>query len=69
MAELLAVPLKKATDVDMVKPLRNLLAATYGGATPAPDHADALQELARLRSNALWKVYDKTCASLDDIYR
>lgn len=63
MAELLSIPWKKSSDVDLVKPLRNLLQATYEG---AEDWTDALNELARLRNDAIWKVFDKS--SLDVIY-
>ncbi|XP_063368295.1 programmed cell death 6-interacting protein [Cydia amplana] len=63
MAELIAVPLKKSADVELVKPLRNLLQNTYEG---AEDCTDSLTELARLRSDAIWKVYDR--ASLDVLY-
>lgn len=67
MAELLCVPLKKSSDVDIVKPLRNLIQATYSGAEGAEDCGEALAELARLRNNAIWKVFDKT--SLEALYR
>lgn len=67
MAELLAVPLKKSSDIDIVKPLRNLIQATYSGASGADDCSEALAELARMRTNAIWKILDKT--SLDIIYR
>lgn len=67
MAELLVIPLKKSSDVDLVKPLKNLIQSTYNSGETNEDYSDALNELSRLRTNAIWKVFDKS--SLDVIYR
>lgn len=67
MAELLFVPFKKSSDVDIVKPLKNLIQSTYNSGENTEDYTDALNELSRLRTNAVWKVFEKT--SLDTIYR
>ncbi|KAG7310188.1 hypothetical protein JYU34_004740 [Plutella xylostella] len=56
MAELLAVPFKKSSDVDIVKPLKNLIQSTYN----TEEYSDALTELSRLRSNAIWKIFEKS---------
>ncbi|VVC91084.1 unnamed protein product, partial [Leptidea sinapis] len=64
MAELLVVPFKKSSDVDIVKPLKNLIQSTYNEG--AEDIGDAITELSRLRTNAIWKVFEKS--SLDDLY-
>lgn len=66
MAELLTVPLKSSSDVDIVKPLKNLIQSTYAGEN-TEDLTEALNELARLRTNAIWKVSEKS--SLEVIYR
>ncbi|KAJ0177559.1 hypothetical protein K1T71_006432 [Dendrolimus kikuchii] len=66
MAELLFVPFKKSSDVDIVKPLKNLIQATYNTGESTEDYTDALNELSRLRANAVWKVFEK--CSLDTIY-
>ncbi|CAK1578905.1 unnamed protein product [Parnassius mnemosyne] len=66
MADLLAVPLKKSTDVDIVKPLKNLIQSTYNTGENNEDYSDAIEELARLRANAIWKVFEKS--SLEIIY-
>ncbi|KAI5634437.1 BRO1-like domain-containing protein [Phthorimaea operculella] len=66
MAELLSIPLKKSSDVDLVKPLRNLIQATYSGAEGLEDCTEAVGELAKLRGQAIWKLFDKS--SLDVIY-
>lgn len=65
MAELIEIPLKKSSDVDIIKPLKNLIQATYSDSNE--DFNDAINELSRLRSNAIWKVYEKS--SLDALYR
>ncbi|CAH0398967.1 unnamed protein product [Chilo suppressalis] len=66
MADLLSVPLKKSSDVDIVKPLKNLIQSTYNSEKSSEDFTDALNELSRLRTNAIWKVFEKS--SLDLIY-
>ncbi|GBP47439.1 Programmed cell death 6-interacting protein [Eumeta japonica] len=67
MADLLSVPLKKSSEVDIVKPLKNLIQSTYSSGSDSEDYTDALNELSRLRSNAIWKVFEKS--SLEVIYR
>ncbi|XP_038221651.1 programmed cell death 6-interacting protein-like [Zerene cesonia] len=66
MAELLAVPFKKSSDVDIVKPLKNLIQNTYSGSESTEDFSDAINELSRLRTAAIWKVFEKS--SLDVLY-
>ncbi|CAG4946407.1 unnamed protein product [Colias eurytheme] len=66
MAELLAVPFKKSSDVDIVKPLKNLIQNTYSGSQSTEDFSDAINELSRLRTAAIWKVFEKS--TLDDLY-
>lgn len=62
MAELVSVPLKKPSDVDIIKPLKNLIQSTYSESNE--DFSEAINELSRLRNNAIWKV-----SELDAIYR
>lgn len=70
MAELLAVPLKKPSpDVEIVKPLVNLIASTYSTADKPEDYSEQINEFAKLRSNALLKVFEKYESSLEVIYR
>ncbi|XP_047531932.1 programmed cell death 6-interacting protein [Vanessa atalanta] len=66
MADLLSVPFKKSSDVDIVKPLKNLIQSTYNTSETNDDYSDAINELSRLRTNAIWKVFEKS--SLDVIY-
>uniref|UniRef100_A0A2H1VQU3 SFRICE_019685 n=1 Tax=Spodoptera frugiperda TaxID=7108 RepID=A0A2H1VQU3_SPOFR len=65
-SELLFVPFKKGSDVDIIKPLRNLINSTYNTGDQHEDYTDALNDLSRLRTNAIWKVFEKT--SLEVIY-
>lgn len=67
MADLLSVPFKKSSDVDIVKPLKNLIHSTYNTGDNNEDFSDAINELNRLRTTAIWKVFEKS--SLDVIYR
>jgi len=59
MSELLAVPSKRAADIDVQKPLRNLIAATYSSSSSGssgPGAADIkakLEEFQKLRQAAV----------------
>lgn len=68
MAELLSVPLKKPSDVDIIKPLRNLIQSRYSTADKPEDCTEAINEFAKLRSNAIWKAFEKYESSLEIIY-
>lgn len=69
MAEFLAVPLKKPTDVDIIKPLKNFFALQFPNDN---EKLDALQEslnlFSKLRTAAVWKVFEKHESSLETIY-
>lgn len=67
MAELVAIPLKKPSDVDVVKPLTNVIRSTYSGT--GKDYTDAIAEFSKLRNNALWRAFEKYESSLQVIYR
>jgi hypothetical protein len=49
MVELLSIPLKKGADLDLVKPLKTLIASTFSTADKPENYTDALTELQRLR--------------------
>lgn len=68
MAELLSVPLKKPSDVDIVTPLKNLIQSRYSTADNPEDCTQAIAEFSKLRSNAIWKAFEKYESSLDIIY-
>lgn len=69
MSKLLGVPLKKPSEVDIVKPLANLIQSTYSG--PGSDkinYTDAVNEFSKQRNTAIWKFFEKYESSLDIVY-
>jgi len=69
MAELIAIPLKKPSDVDIIKPLTNVIKSTYNSPGNQKDYTDAIAEFSKLRNNALWRAFEKYESSLQVIYR
>ena len=53
MTELLSIPLKRATDIDLQRPLKNWINATFSNAERPLDVSAALAELQRLRQKAV----------------
>ena len=68
MTEILSVPIKKANDIDVTKPLRNLISTTYSTADKPEDFTDAISDLQKLR-NAATKNPDRSEASLETMMR
>ncbi|XP_015590239.1 programmed cell death 6-interacting protein [Cephus cinctus] len=68
MAELIAIPLKKPSDVDVIKPLTNVIKSTYNSAENQKDYTEAINEFSKLRNNALWRAFEKYESSLEVIY-
>ncbi|XP_076239592.1 programmed cell death 6-interacting protein-like protein AliX isoform X2 [Calliopsis andreniformis] len=68
MAELIAVPLKKPSDVDVIKPLTNVIKSTYNSADNQKDYTEAIADFSKLRNNALWRAFEKYESSLEVIY-
>ncbi|XP_049798045.1 programmed cell death 6-interacting protein isoform X2 [Schistocerca nitens] len=68
MADLLVVPLKKPSEVDLVKPLKNLISSSYNTSDKTEDYNEAINEFAKLRSNAVWRAFEKYESSLEVIY-
>ncbi|XP_012281249.1 programmed cell death 6-interacting protein isoform X2 [Orussus abietinus] len=68
MAELIAIPLKKPSDVDVVKPLTNVIKSTYNSAGSEKNYSEAINEFSKLRNNALWRAFEKYESSLEVIY-
>lgn len=68
MSELLVVPLKKSSEVDVVKPLKNLIQSSYSGDDAnAVDHSEAINEFSKLRNSAIWKAFEKNEISLETL--
>uniref|UniRef100_A0A1B6KGS5 BRO1 domain-containing protein n=1 Tax=Graphocephala atropunctata TaxID=36148 RepID=A0A1B6KGS5_9HEMI len=68
MADLLVVPLKKPNEVDIVQPLKNTINIIYSTSQKVEDYSEQVNDLSRLRSNAVWKSYEKYESSLEVIY-
>ena len=64
----LGVPLKKASDVDVLKPLKNLILSKYS-TTESENYIAAINDLNKLRQNAVCRTLDYHESSLDTIYR
>lgn len=70
MLHLLSVPIKKPTDVDVVKPLVNLLLSTNTGATAQEKvyYTEMANDFSKQRHTAIWKFFEKYESSLDLVY-
>uniref|UniRef100_T1JEE5 BRO1 domain-containing protein n=1 Tax=Strigamia maritima TaxID=126957 RepID=T1JEE5_STRMM len=68
MSEFIAVPQKKTSQVDLIKPLKNIISSTYSTSDNPEDYSEALDELNKLRMSAT-KILDKHESSLDILYR
>jgi len=68
MAAMLAIPLKKTYEVDLVKPLRNFIQNTFTQANP-DDYNSALNEFNKLRNLMITKSVDKHESALEVLCR
>lgn len=70
MAELLSVPIKKPSEVEILKPLKNLIQSAYQS-TPdsSVKYVSAVTEFSKLRNTAIWKAFDKLESSLEVLYK
>ncbi|XP_022054356.1 programmed cell death 6-interacting protein isoform X2 [Acanthochromis polyacanthus] len=69
MATFISVPFKKASEVDLVKPLSKFVTATYPAGEEQADYLRAVEELNKLRKNALGRPLDKHESSLEILLR
>lgn len=69
MSDLLSVPLKKPAEVDVVKPLKNLILSSYGSSDKIANYTEAVNEFSKLRNTAIWKFFEKFESSLDIVYK
>ncbi|XP_063041391.1 programmed cell death 6-interacting protein isoform X2 [Engraulis encrasicolus] len=69
MATFISVPLKKSTEVDLVKPLSKFVTATYPQGEEQAEYLRAVEELNKLRKSALGRPLDKHESSLDILLR
>jgi programmed cell death 6-interacting protein len=66
--ELLTIPLKKTNEVDLVKPLKNII---QGSNIKQSDNSQTLEKINSLnkqRNHAVFKVFEKNDAALEAIY-
>lgn len=68
MADLLSVPLKRPSDVDVITPLKNLIQSRYSTADNPENCTESVNEFSKLRNNAIWKAFEKYESSLEIIY-
>lgn len=69
MAAFISVPLKKSSEVDLVKPLSKFVAATYPSGEEQAEYLRAVEELNKLRKSALGRPLDKHESSLEVLLR
>uniref|UniRef100_A0A8C9NAS0 Programmed cell death 6 interacting protein n=1 Tax=Serinus canaria TaxID=9135 RepID=A0A8C9NAS0_SERCA len=66
MTNFISVQLKKASEVDLAKPLCKFIQQSYPGAEAQAEHCRAAEELSRLRKSALGRPLDKHESSYYD---
>nr|XP_046272968.1 programmed cell death 6-interacting protein isoform X1 [Scatophagus argus] len=69
MATFISVPLKKSSEVDLVKPLSKFVTATYPAGEEQAEYIRAVEELNKLRKSALGRPLDKHESSLEILLR
>ncbi|TKS88461.1 Programmed cell death 6-interacting protein [Collichthys lucidus] len=69
MATFISVPLKKSSEVDLVKPLAKFVTASYPAGEEQAEYVRAVEELNKLRRNALGRPLDKHESSLEILLR
>ncbi|XP_008116545.1 programmed cell death 6-interacting protein isoform X1 [Anolis carolinensis] len=65
----ITVQLKKASEVDLAKPLSKFIQQTYPGGESQAEHCRAAEELNKLRKSALGRSLDKHESSLETLLR
>lgn len=69
MATFISVPLKKSSEVDLVKPLSKFVNATYQASDEQGEYIRAVEELNKLRKSAVGRPLDKHKSSLEVLLR
>ncbi|XP_062342761.1 programmed cell death 6-interacting protein isoform X2 [Osmerus eperlanus] len=69
MATFISVPLKKSSEVDLVKPLSKFVTATYPAGEDQAEYLRSVEELNKLRKSALGRPLDKHESSLEILLR
>ena len=66
--DMLGIPLKKASEVDILKPLRNVITSRYQS-SEQESYITAINDLSKLRNNAVCKTLDFHENSLETLYK
>ncbi|CAB1320679.1 unnamed protein product [Coregonus sp. 'balchen'] len=69
MATFISVPLKKSSEVDLVKPLSKFVTASYPTGEDQAEYIRSVEELNKLRKSALGRPLDKHESSLEILMR
>nr|XP_057903535.1 programmed cell death 6-interacting protein-like [Doryrhamphus excisus]XP_057903586.1 programmed cell death 6-interacting protein-like isoform X2 [Doryrhamphus excisus] len=69
MATFISVPLKKSSEVDLVKPLSKYVTSTYPAGDEQAEYIRAVEELNKLRRNAVGRPLDKHESALEILLR
>ncbi|KAM4538739.1 programmed cell death 6-interacting protein isoform 2-T2 [Odontesthes bonariensis] len=69
MATFISVPLKKSSEVDLVKPLCKYVIASYPAGDDQAEYIRSVEELNKLRKSALGRPLDKHESSLEILLR
>lgn len=69
MASFIAVPLKKTSEIDLVKHLKYVFSSFCIAADEQVNYDGPLNELNKLRMNSTWRTLDKHESSLDVMTR
>ena len=64
----ITIPTKPTAEADLAKPLANAISAIYAG-EHSQDVKQALEELDKLRKNAVCRVLDRHESSLEVLYK
>jgi programmed cell death 6-interacting protein len=68
MVELITIPLKKPSDVDLTKSLKSLISSAYSDPEKKNAFNEKIAEFNKLREKAIWKCFEKFESSLELIY-
>jgi programmed cell death 6-interacting protein len=66
--ELLTIPLKKTNEVDLVKPLKNLIQSANVKQSDNTQNTEKINSFNKQRNHAVFKVFEKNEAALEAIY-
>lgn len=69
MATFISVPLKKSSEVDLVKPLSKFISSSYPPGEEQSEYVRAVEELNKLRKSAVGRPLDKHESSLEVLLR